>query len=79
MFHLFAGLTNADAWDNYIRLNAQIELISQVLYYLATRFALIGLMSPSLLVTLVNYFYYDLGNESYYLSCPLLYVQKSRA
>lgn len=42
------------------------------------RFALVNLtgpatIAPALLVTLVNYFVYGLGDDSFFLPCPVMY------
>lgn len=34
----------------------------------------IGVISPQILTTAVNFFIYDLKDESYYLTCPVMYV-----
>lgn len=72
----FTETLNSDLWNSYEGVNMKIERISKALHFLITRFTVVGLMLPSLLYTIGNYFIYNLGPESYYLPCPLLYVWK---
>lgn len=58
----------------YARLNATIERISKYLYILLIKITPIGMMLPNLLITFGNYFVLNLGDESYFLALPLLYV-----
>lgn len=48
----------------YDELNAKIERLCKWLYIALVRVALAGTMLPPLLITLVNYYIYDLGDES---------------
>lgn len=60
--------------DEYAELNAKIERVSKFLYILLIRITPAGIMFPNLLITIGNYFILNLGDESYYLDWPLLYV-----
>lgn len=55
---------------NYQKLNATIELVSEI-YYFLLKMSIPGVIFPPLLVTIVNY---GLGNSSYGLPFPFLYV-----
>lgn len=68
------GSNNTILWSSFNELSGKIEWMSQRLHFFVTQLTLIGLMSPSLLITIGNYFIFDLSNESFYLSCPLTYV-----
>lgn len=74
----FTGARNSDLWIAYKGLNIAIERMSKFLHFLITRLTVVGLIIPSLLITITNYFIYDLGTESYYLSCPYLCVWKCK-
>lgn len=54
----------------YIEVNKQIEYMSNVVYLFVAKLTVPGLIIPALLLTLANYFIYDLGDDSYYL--PIL-------
>lgn len=51
-----------------IRLDTKIELISQMIHFFLTKITVGG-------VTTINYFIYDLKDESYVLLCPAMYVR----
>lgn len=72
----YTGSENLVLWRRFNELNVKIERLSRFLHFFLTKLTLIGLMSPSLLTTIGNYFIYDLGTESYYFSCPLWFVMK---
>lgn len=59
---------------NYQKLNEIIELVSEIYYFLLLKISIPGVILPPLFVTIVNYYVYDLGNESYFLPFPFLYV-----
>lgn len=52
----------------------KIERISKTFHLILTRITSVGLLLPSILITIGNYFILHLGTESYYLSCPLWFV-----
>lgn len=70
-------------WDNsvsqamYIELNKQIEQMSRLFHFIAMKISVPSTTIPALLLTLFNYFILDLGNESYYLASPMMYVQNT--
>lgn len=55
---------------NYNELNEKIERICRLIYITLTECTIPGLMVPCFLITAVNYFVYDLGDESFYVPCP---------
>ena len=59
----------------YTESNEKIEQVSRLLYFIAMKFTFPGVMLPDLIVTFYNYFVHDLGDQSYYLACPAMYVQ----
>lgn len=51
-----------------------IEKISKLFYITFMRLTFVSISSSSLIITAINYFIYDLKDESYYLSFPVMYV-----
>lgn len=58
----------------YLELNEKIERMSKVVYSIFVEASVVGLLLPPLLITLVNYFIYDLKSESFALPTPVMYV-----
>lgn len=58
----------------YVKLNAKIEFLSEIMYLLTVRLSMPGTSLPALLITLVNYFINDLGEESFYLPFLVVYA-----
>lgn len=57
----------------YSELNEKIEQISKLLPYFV-KLSVAGIALLSSFLTAFNYFVYDLGNDSYYLPCQIMYV-----
>ena len=51
----------------------KIEQMSQLLYIVVAKLVALITFVPALIVTLVNYFVYNLGDDSYFLPMPLMY------
>lgn len=60
----------------YTELNEKLERMSKFVYTVFVEASLAGLIIPPLLITLVNYFIYDLSEESYFLPTPVMYVRE---
>lgn len=58
----------------YHKLNAKIEKVSEIYYFIVMKLAVPGALLSALILTTASYFSFHLGNESYYLPYPLLYV-----
>lgn len=58
----------------YIKLNERIERIFKLLHFLFVEMSIVGVVLPAALITIVNYFVYNLGDESWFLPCPAMYV-----
>lgn len=56
----------------YIEVNEKIEQRSKLIHFVLTKFTLFGLLLPSLLTTLINYLFYDLGADTFYWSSPMM-------
>lgn len=46
-----------------------------MIHFFLTKITVGGVVIPALIVTTINYFIYDLKDESYVLSCPAMYVR----
>lgn len=58
----------------YLEINEKIEQKSNLIQFVLTKLSLFGLLLPSLLTTVINYFVRDLDEETYYWSSPMMYV-----
>lgn len=52
-----------------------IEKLSKLFHIVFVELSLIGFVACSLAITAVNYFIYDLKDESYYLPSKVMYVR----
>lgn len=59
---------------NYNELNGKIERICRLIYITTAQCSTPGIIAPSFLITAVNYFVYDLSDESFYISCQMMCV-----
>lgn len=53
--------------SHYIELNAKIERISRIIDFLMMKLMFPAFIVPAVIITLVNYFIYDLKGESYFI------------
>lgn len=60
----------------YSDLIDKIERMSKFFHFILTKLTVVGVVAPDLLITIGNYFIYDLGEQSYYLSAPMMYVSE---
>lgn len=58
----------------YIKVNERIEQWNKIIYCISAEISCAGVVLPPLLITSVNYFIYDLKEESYLLPFPVMYV-----
>lgn len=65
---------NPIAIANYCGLNDQIERWSNDLYFVVVKLTMTGIIVPIVFVSAINYFLYQLGDESYFLPFPIVYV-----
>lgn len=56
-------------------MDERIELISKVLHFILTKLTVAGIHLPPIVLTAINYFIYDLKDDSYVLPFPLMYVR----
>lgn len=70
------GLSNPMSKTIYDKYNAKIERMSKLFYLVFVTLTTPGIVLPPLLITLVNYYVYGLGDESFYLPFREVYVWK---
>lgn len=58
------------AKDKYCKLIEKIEWMSEFFYFVSVKLSVLSLVAPSLLKTFINYFIYNLNDESYILPVP---------
>ena len=58
----------------FSELNEKIERISKLIHFILVKLTLAGVELPAFFITLINYFIYDLKDDSYYFSFPIMYV-----
>lgn len=56
----------------YEEFNANIERASKIFHFILTRLVPMGTILPLSLLSMVNYFIFDLADESFVLPFPLL-------
>lgn len=59
----------------YDQINGRIELLSEVYYFILVNLTMPGIILPAFLLTIINYFVYDLQGNAYRLPLPTAYVQ----
>lgn len=60
-----------------IELDKTIESVSKLIHFMSTKLTIIGVEFPALIVTVTNYFMYDLEENSYVLPFPMMYVHRT--
>lgn len=68
------GMNNSIARWKYCNLINKIELLSEIYHFMVVKLTMPGVVLPAFLLTMINYFIYDLGNDSYFLPFPIVYV-----
>lgn len=68
---LAEGSHNAAAKSHYDELNGKIEQLSNLIHVVLMEFILPATVVPALLLTIVNFFIYDLKDESYFMPIPI--------
>lgn len=58
--------------DSYKKLNGKIEFAHKIMHFGLVGLTVPGVVAPAVMVTMVNYFYYDLGTDSFYLPFPVM-------
>lgn len=68
------GIKKSDTSTKYSDLIEIIEKVTKWYYIVYVKVTSIGMIFATLLITLINYFVNDLGDESYFLAFPVLCV-----
>lgn len=66
MENLFIGLERS----SYAVLNGKIEQVSIWIHFCMMYLSVVGAMGPPFILSMINYFVYGLGDESFYLTYP---------
>lgn len=64
---------NADLKIKYTELDEKLTKISHIIQFVMVKLTIPSVMLPSIIPTFINYFYLELGKESYALTYPLMY------
>lgn len=70
--YLHLGSENSNSKAMYIALNERIEQFSQLFYTGSIKLTIPGLMVPAIFITLINFFVYDFGDDSFFLPFPVM-------
>lgn len=62
----------------YLEMNRNMDKMAYWTNFLFTKLTFPIFVSSNLLLTAINYFILDMGNESYFLPSPILYVDQSK-
>lgn len=54
----------------YDELIVKIEQISKIVEFIGVKLTFIGTIIPTVFITLVNYYIFDLDRDSFFLPCP---------
>lgn len=68
--------SNPNSKRMYNALNARIERMSRVIYFILVKVSMIGIVLPALLITAINFWFLDLGDESFFVPSQVMYVLK---
>lgn len=63
---------NASQKLKFLETSEKIEQTSKLLDFALVKLTSAGAVLPTQVIVAVNYFIYDLGDESYYLSFPMM-------
>lgn len=77
-FKHFAGSQTSTAKIEYAKLAMKIEWMSKFFYIILMKISFVTYNFSALLMSLVNYFILNLGDESFYVQYPTMYVDKNR-
>lgn len=75
--YIFFAIGSLDSTSNatmYAELNGKIEQMTELMYFAVVKLTPVGVMMPALIITIVNYYLYDLDDESFFLPLLVMYV-----
>lgn len=58
----------------FIEIDQQMDHMANVVYFFGAKLSFLVMGSTDAIITLINYFIKDMGDESYFLAAPFLYV-----
>lgn len=67
------NISGVSARKKYKKLSENIEFVNKIMHFGLVRLTLVGVVQPAFFVTVANYYYYDLGKDSFYLPFPAMY------
>lgn len=73
-FHQNVESDDAMLKAKYSELSENIERMSALIHVVFIKFIVPVLIVPAMLISLVNYYMFDMGDESFDLACPVMYV-----
>lgn len=62
----------------FAAINRKIERMSKLIYFSMLKINAPGIMLPSFFISMINYYVLDLGDKSFSLLCPVMYVMKKK-
>lgn len=73
---LQSGLQDTISRTMYTIINGKIEKSTELLSEIMIKIVIPMGLLPPIISTIVNYCYFDLGNESFIMPCPMMYVSE---
>lgn len=74
---MHSGVQNSISRQNgYAKLIKIIEYSCELFFLALMKISISTIMGCALVVTLVNYFVFDLGDDAYYLPFPTMYAKR---
>lgn len=67
-------MRNPQSKHIYYEMSDRIEAVSDIVYFVLVKMTMPGVVLPSYLITIFNYFILDLKDESFFLPFSLEYV-----
>lgn len=74
MNSFFLGSFNPISKAKFSDVSDRIERMSKFFHFVLTKLTLVGVVAPSAIMTVYNYYINDLGEESFYLPVSVMYV-----
>lgn len=73
---LFTGVQNSTTRrTEYKKLIKTIEYICELFFLALMKISIPAIMTSALIVTLINFIIFDLGDDAYYLPFPTMFVE----
>lgn len=72
--HSISGSKNSVSKFIYIELNKKIEWMSKQMYHILIDGSFVAAIFPATLITAINYFWHDLGDQSYFTPFLMMWI-----